>query len=55
MLGSIATALQPGTQVCIAADLTLPTETIQRASARDWQRLDHARFAKRPALFVMQA
>jgi 16S rRNA (cytidine1402-2'-O)-methyltransferase len=55
MLDSISTALQPGTQVCIAADLTLPSETIQRASAREWQRLDHARFAKRPALFVMQA
>ena len=55
MLDAIATALQPGTLVCVAADLTLPTETIQRASAREWQRLDHARFAKRPALFVLQA
>ena len=55
MLASIANALQPGTQVCIAADLTLPTETIVRASARDWQRLGHAQFARRPALFVLQA
>jgi len=55
MLGTIATALQPGTQVCIAADLTLPSETIERASARDWKKRDHTRFAKRPALFVLQA
>ncbi len=54
MLGSIAASLQPATQVCIAADLTLPTETILRASAREWQRLDHAQFARRPALFVLQ-
>jgi 16S rRNA (cytidine1402-2'-O)-methyltransferase len=55
MLGAIASALQPATEVCIAADLTLSSETIERASARDWKRRDHARFAKRPALFVLQA
>lgn len=55
MLDAIATALQPATEVCIAADLTLPSETIERHGARDWKRRDHARFAKRPALFVLQA
>jgi 16S rRNA (cytidine1402-2'-O)-methyltransferase len=55
MLGAIATALQPGTQVCIAADLTLPSEIIERRSAGQWKTRDHARFAKRPALFVLQA
>jgi 16S rRNA (cytidine1402-2'-O)-methyltransferase len=55
MLGAIATALQPGTQVCIAADLTLPSETIERRSASAWKKRDHAQFAKRPALFVLQA
>jgi 16S rRNA (cytidine1402-2'-O)-methyltransferase len=55
MLDAIATALQPGTLVCIAADLTLPTETIVRTSARGWKGRDHAVFAKRPALFVLQA
>ena len=55
MLGTIATALQPGTQVCVAADLTLPTETIERRSASEWKGRDHAQFAKRPALFVLQA
>ena len=55
MLGAIAAALQPGTQVCIAADLTLPSETIERHSAREWKAREHAQFAKRPALFVLQA
>ena len=52
---AIAAALDPGTQVCIAADLTLPSETISRHSARDWKTRDHAQFSKRPALFVLQA
>jgi 16S rRNA (cytidine1402-2'-O)-methyltransferase len=55
MLGAIAKALQPGTLVCVAADLTLASETIERCSAREWMQRDHARFAKRPALFVLQA
>ena len=55
MLGAIAAALHPGTQVCIAADLTLPSETIARHSARDWKTRDHTQFSKRPALFVLQA
>jgi 16S rRNA (cytidine1402-2'-O)-methyltransferase len=55
MLGAIATALQPGTQVCIAADLTLPSETIERHHASAWKKRNHAQFAKRPALFVLQA
>jgi 16S rRNA (cytidine1402-2'-O)-methyltransferase len=55
MLDSMAKLLQPGTQICVAVDLTLPSETIVRASARDWRKRDHAMFAKRPALFVMQA
>jgi 16S rRNA (cytidine1402-2'-O)-methyltransferase len=55
MLGTIATVLLPGTQVCIAADLTLPSETIERRSAGQWKKRDHAQFAKRPALFVLQA
>ena len=55
MLGTLASALQPATMVCVAADLTLPSETIVRASAREWKQRDAALFAKRPALFVLQA
>jgi 16S rRNA (cytidine1402-2'-O)-methyltransferase len=55
MLETIASALQSGTQVCIAADLTLPSETIERRSAGEWKKRDHTQFAKRPAMFVLQA
>ena len=49
MLKAIGEALRPDTQVCVAADLTLPTETIERRTAAAWEREDAARFAKRPA------
>ena len=55
MLAAVAAALQPATHVCIAADLTLPSETIARHSAREWKTRNHAQFSKRPALFVLQA
>jgi 16S rRNA (cytidine1402-2'-O)-methyltransferase len=55
MLEAIASALQPGTAVCIAADLTLPSETIERHNAGEWKKRDHTEFAKRAALFVLQA
>src|SRR5438477_500193 len=43
------------TDVCVAADLTLTTETIERRSAAAWRREDASRFAKRPAMFVLMA
>ena len=55
MLEAIASVLQPGTQVCIAADLTLPSETIERRNAGEWKKRDLAQYAKRPAMFVLQA
>lgn len=55
MLGALAGALKPSTIVCIAADLTLPTELIERASAREWGKRDATRFDRRPAIFLLQA
>jgi 16S rRNA (cytidine1402-2'-O)-methyltransferase len=55
MIAAIAQSLRPTTQVCVAVDLTLPTETIERRSAADWRRVDPARFSKRPAMFVLEA
>jgi 16S rRNA (cytidine1402-2'-O)-methyltransferase len=55
MLETIAQTLKPATAVCIAADLTLDTESIERRSAAAWRGYDVGRFAKRPALFVMEA
>lgn len=55
MIEALARTLQPATTVCVAADLTLPTETIERRSARAWREADAARFDKRPALFLLYA
>jgi 16S rRNA (cytidine1402-2'-O)-methyltransferase len=55
MLEALAQTLQPATAVCVAADLTLPTETIERRSARAWRGQDYVRFDKRPAIFLLQA
>ena len=55
MIKAIGEALQPRTEVVIAADLTLPTETVERRTAAEWRRQDPARFARRPALFVLEA
>jgi 16S rRNA (cytidine1402-2'-O)-methyltransferase len=55
MLEAISQTLKATTLLCVAADLTLPSETIERRTAAEWRDHDIGRFAKRPALFVMQA
>lgn len=55
MIRALGAALQPATEVVIAVDLTLPTEAIERRTAAEWRRVDPARFAKRPALYVLEA
>jgi 16S rRNA (cytidine1402-2'-O)-methyltransferase len=55
MLQALATALAPSTEVCIAVDLTLTGETIERRTARAWGDADIARFDRRPAVFILEA
>jgi 16S rRNA (cytidine1402-2'-O)-methyltransferase len=55
MLSTIAQTLRPSTRVCVAADLTLDTEIIERRSVAAWRNADIDRFAKRPAIFVLQS
>ncbi|SRR6266496_1297548 len=55
MLEAITQTLKPTTSLCVAADLTLPSETIERRTVAAWRDHEIDRFAKRPALFVMQA
>ena len=55
MLSALSAVLKPATRVCVAADLTLSTETIECRSAAQWRRQEHARFDKRPAIFLLQA
>lgn len=53
MIASLGQALRAETSVLVAADLTLPTETIERRTASAWKREDPARFAKRPAIYIL--
>jgi len=55
MIESLGQVLRATTEICVAADLTLPTETIERRSAAGWRRKSAARFARRPAMFVLAA
>jgi 16S rRNA (cytidine1402-2'-O)-methyltransferase len=55
MIQACAHALQASTTLCVAADLTLDTETIERRGARQWREVDATRFDKRPAIFLLQA
>jgi 16S rRNA (cytidine1402-2'-O)-methyltransferase len=55
MIRAIGEMLLPSTVVCVAVDLTLPGETIERRTADAWKREDPVRFAKRPALFILEA
>lgn len=45
--------LRPETMLCMAIDLTLPTEQIIRKKVKAWKQVDTAAFHKRPAIFLI--
>jgi len=53
MLADLATTLHPNTKVCVACDLTLPTEFIKTKTAKSWKS-NTEDFHKRPAMFILQ-
>ncbi|RZN81434.1 MAG: SAM-dependent methyltransferase [Winogradskyella sp.] len=53
MLSDLAATLHPNTKVCVACDLTLPTEYIKTKSAKAWKS-NTEDFHKRPAMFIIQ-
>lgn len=55
MLTTLATVLHPATMICIAVDLTLPSQTIIRQNVAAWRSADMAVFDKRPALYLLDA
>ena len=55
LLAALVATCQPATRVCVAADLTTPNEAIEMRSVRAWRGRDLARYANRPAMFVLQA
>jgi len=62
MLSGVITSLHPKTQVCVAMDLTLPSELIMRHRVEDWKNILQDQqgplpknFDKRPAVYILQA
>ncbi|UOO82522.1 SAM-dependent methyltransferase [Uruburuella testudinis] len=56
MLADALATLHPATRLCIACDLTLPTQTIISATIADWhQRPALPDLKKRPTIFVLHA
>jgi 16S rRNA (cytidine1402-2'-O)-methyltransferase len=55
MLAALAETCAPSTRLCVAADLTLPTESVVSKSIREWRDSDGALYARRPAIFILQA
>ena len=54
LLGALLAALAPATRLCVAADLTLPTESVATRTIADWRRA-HAAIGRRPAVFLLLA
>jgi len=55
LIGALVEACRPGTRLCVAAELTTPAETVESRPIGAWRGRDLARYAKRPAMFVLQA
>lgn len=53
MLEDLSTTLHPNTRLCVACDLTLPTEFIKTLPAKDWKH-NKEDLHKRPAIFIIQ-
>ncbi|MFP4845773.1 SAM-dependent methyltransferase [Winogradskyella sp. PE311] len=53
MLDDLASVLQPNTRVCIACDLTLPSEFIRTKPAKEWKH-NKEDLHKRPTIFIIQ-
>lgn len=54
MLEELVKSLAPSTRICVAADITLPTEYIKTKTALAWKK-ENVDLHKRPAIFIIQA
>ncbi|GJI94949.1 hypothetical protein RugamoR57_16670 [Duganella caerulea] len=53
MLEALVTACAPGTLLCVATDLSLPSETIRTMSAAQWKSVKAPDFHKKPTVFLL--
>lgn len=54
LLAELTKTLSPQTLICIACDITLPTEFIATKTAQEWQKLT-VDLHKRPTIFILHA
>jgi 16S rRNA (cytidine1402-2'-O)-methyltransferase len=54
LLGALLEACSPGTLLCLASDLTLPSERIITRNIPDWRAARHS-IGKRPTVFLLLA
>ena len=52
MIEDICKSLHPGTRVCIATDITLPTELIKTKTVTEWK-INTVDLHKRPTIFIL--
>jgi 16S rRNA (cytidine1402-2'-O)-methyltransferase len=55
MLASLCATLSPRTRLAVAADLTLPTESIVMRPVAQWRGVDAGAYQRRPVVFLLQA
>jgi 16S rRNA (cytidine1402-2'-O)-methyltransferase len=53
MLEALAAACAPGTLICVATDLSLPSETIRTMTASQWKSAKAPDFHKKPTVFLL--
>ncbi|NVM74535.1 16S rRNA (cytidine1402-2'-O)-methyltransferase [Duganella sp. SG902] len=53
MLEALVAACAPGTLVCVATDLSLPSETIRTLTAAQWKTAPAPDFHKKPTVFLL--
>jgi 16S rRNA (cytidine1402-2'-O)-methyltransferase len=53
LLESLIQTLHPQTKLCVACDITLPTEYIKTSTAAEWSQ-NKMDLNKRPTLFIIQ-
>ena len=55
LLSDLVAGLAAGTRLCIAADLTLPTETVVSMTVEEWRHRKDFTIGKRPCVFLILA
>jgi 16S rRNA (cytidine1402-2'-O)-methyltransferase len=55
LLGALLTHCRPQTLLCVASDITLPSEQIQTRTVAQWKSLPPPQLNKRPSLFLLLA